>query len=92
MRDVPTVNVHHTVAPVGFHNRRYQRYHVAAYGFNVWGFIYCETIGQFHEGRRRAGFGGVNRTRDVINRHGGIDERLSAGVVHLQLTRVSQLL
>ena len=64
----PFVRVDHAVAPIGLDHRGNQRDDVLADVPDVEAVVHRQAIRQFHERRRRARFGRMNRSGDVVHR------------------------
>ncbi|MCG3160993.1 MAG: hypothetical protein JMDDDDMK_02089 [Acidobacteria bacterium] len=88
---MPFVNVHLPVASVNFDNRCDQRDQVVSNLFDVRAFINRQTIGQFHQRRRRTCFGRMNRAGDVIDRNRVGDDLFGFVIVQIDHARVGQL-
>ena len=83
-------DIDHAITTIGFNNRRDQRDDVVADVLDVRTLIDREAIRQFHQGRWRARFGGVNGARDVINRCGGCSQIVRQRIVHLDRARIGK--
>ena len=90
MRQVPVVNIDHAIAAVDFDHWRDQRNHAVADRSDVRTLVNGEPVGKFHQSRRRAGFGRVNRARNVIDGKGLIDEAIGFGIVEIDRARVGE--
>ena len=88
---VPVEHVDHAVAAVDFDDGRDERDEMVADILDVRAFVDRQPIRELHEGRRRTGFGAVNRPRDVVDRRrvGGDAYRLV--VVHADDARIGEL-
>ena len=63
----PLVGIDHPVAAIGLDDRSDERNDMLADVPDVEAVVDCQTIGQFHQRRRRARFGRVNRSGDVVH-------------------------
>jgi hypothetical protein len=88
---MPFVDVHHAVAAVYFHHRRNQRDRAVANFADVRAFVHGEAVSQLHQRGGRTGFRGMDRSGDVVDRHGLRDELFGFRIIHLDRARVGQL-
>ena len=84
------VEIDDAITAVDLDDRRDQRDHVLADVADVRTLVDGEAIGHFHHRGRRAGFGGVNRAGDVVDRCRAPGDRVSEGVVHVDRARIGQ--
>ncbi len=91
IREVPLVDVDLAIAAVRFQHGRDHRDDVRANGLDVRALVHHEPVGQFHQGRRRAGLGRVQRPRDVVHRHRRAHQPVGLGIVELDRAGVGQL-
>ncbi len=91
MGEVPAIDVHHAVAAVDLDDRGDQGDHVVADRADVRALVDRQPVGELHEGGGRAGLGGVDGPRDVVDGHARGDQRVGALVVELEEPGVREL-
>ena len=91
MRQMPAIDVHHAIAAIDFDDRSDQRDHAVANFVDVGAFVDGEAIGQLHQRGGRAGFGGMDRAGDVVDRDGLGDELVGFRVIELDGARIGEL-
>ena len=89
--EVPAVDVDHAVAAVHLHHRGNQRDDVIADGLDVGAVVHRQPVGQFHERRGRAGFGGVDGAGDVVDGRGSGHQAIGLGIVEMDGAGVAKL-
>ena len=88
---MPSVDVDLAVTPVDFDDRRDEGDQIVANLFDVRALVNGQPVRQFHQRRRRTGFGRMDRAGDVINRDRSGDDLLRFVVVQVDRARVGQL-
>ena len=90
MRDAPAFHVHDAITSVHLDNGRDQRDQMIANIPDVRALVDREAIGQLHQSRGGASFGGVNGASDVVHGCDFVGDLCRGRIVHVEQARVGQ--